>query len=173
MSNQSNMIQPTNMSPQVVKPLPGGSIYTAAIADGNSQTQSQMNLVGQGKSGGTKRRRRMMGGDAPVVQVPSVPSSAVDPAATGANYTGLTQLSQQQANQAVYDSAKDPSQTAAIQQQQQALYKGGSRKGKRGKRGGSRPNWGCFSGGKISRRRIRGRKSCKKIKNKRTKRHRH
>jgi hypothetical protein len=157
MSNQSNMIQPTNMLPQEVKPLPGGSIYTAAIADGNSQTQSQMNLVGQGKSGGTKKRRRMMGGDAPVVQVPSVPSSAVDPAATGANYTGLTQLSQQQANQAVYDSAKDPSQTAAIQQQQQALYKGGSRKGRKGRKG------------------ISGRKSCncKKIKNKRTKRHWH
>ena len=169
MGNQPVMLKSSAMPAQEVKPLPGGSIYTAAIADGNNQTQSQMNLIGQGKYGGSKRIRRFNGGAA-VIQVPPIPTSATDPVATGGNYKDITILAQQQSSSSVYDNATNPSQTAAIQQQQQSLYKGGSRKGKRG---GSWPRWGCFSGGKKSKK--RGRKSCKckKRNNKGTKRHRH
>ena len=180
MSNQSNMIQSTAMPPQVVPTMPAGatSPMSAGVKLQEQQNASQMALIGQGKSGGSKRRRSMKRGGAAVVQVPPVPSGTVNPQATSGNYQALTTLSQNQQTQAVYDTATTPAQTAAIQQQQNAMYQGGS--SRRGKRGGSWPVWGCFSGGKKSRRRT-GRKSCKckkckkckKGNNKRTKRHRH
>jgi hypothetical protein len=171
MSNQPNMIQST-MPAQVVPAMPAGatSPMSAGVKLQQQQNESQMALIGQGKSGGSKRRSMKRGG-ASVVQVPPVPSGTVNPDATGGNYQALTSLSQNTQTQAVFDTATTPAQTAGIAAQQQALYKGGS--SRRGKRGGSWPVWGCFSGGKKSRR--RGRKSCKckKRKNKRTKRHRH
>jgi hypothetical protein len=172
MSNQPNMIQSTAMPPQVVPAMPAGatSPMSAGVKLQEQQNTNQMALIGQGKSGGSKRRYLRRGGAA-VVQVPPVPSGTVNPDATGGNYQALTSLSQNTQTQAVFDTATTPAQTAGIAAQQQALYKGGS--SRRGKRGGSWPVWGCFSGGKKSRR--RGRKSCKckKRKNKRTKRHRH
>jgi hypothetical protein len=125
------------------------------------QTDSQMALIGETKAGGKKRKMR--GGEAPVapqVQVAAVPAGAVNPQATGENYKGLTQLAQQQQTNATFDNAKTPSETAALQSQQQSLYsgKGGSKKrmNKRmtkrmNKKGGSWPKWGCLSGGKQSR----------------------
>ena len=133
------------------------------------QINKQMALIG--KSGGSKKsmiRRRFHGGAVPVIQVPPVTSGAVNPQQTGANYKELSILAENQATKSTYDNAKTPAQTAAIQQQQQTLYKGGSKRGcskrgcsKRGgsKRGGSWSRWGCLSGGKKSKRR---RNSCKR-----------
>lgn len=175
--NMSNppMIKSTAMPQQTVTAMPPGSKgpMDAGIKMQQQQTDSQMALVG--KSGGSKRRRRRFKGGAtttpaaPVVVVPPVQSGAANPDATAASYKSLTALSQQQAGQAVFDSAKDPSQTAALQAQQQALYKSGGSKSKykskkRGKRGGS-VKWGCYSGGSKKRRKSR--------KSRRTKRHRH
>jgi hypothetical protein len=170
MSNPS-MIKSTAMPQQTVTAMPPGSKgpMDAGIKMQQQQTDSQMALVG--KSGGSKRRKRRFKGGAttaaPVVLVPPVQSGAANPDATAASYKSLTALSQQQAGQAVFDSAKDPSQTAALQAQQQALYKSGGSKSKskkRGKRGGS-VKWGCYSGGSKKRRKSR--------KSRRTKRYRH
>jgi hypothetical protein len=173
-----NMINST-MPQQPVLAMPPGSKgpMDAGLKMQQQQTAGQMALIG--KSGGSKRRKRCFKGGAttlpvvrvpPVVQVPPVQAGAANQDATAASFKSLTALSQQQAGQAVFDSAKTPSQTAALQAQQQALYKSGGSKSKskkrgknvkRGKRGGS-VKWGCYSGGlKKSR------------KSRRTKRHRH
>ena len=178
MSNQPNMIQAGAMPPQTVPAMPAGatSPMSAGVKLQQQQNANQMALIGQGKSGGSKRRRSMKRGGAAVLQVPPVPAGTVNPEATGGNYQALTTLASNQQSQAVFDTATTPAQTASLAAQQQADYKsGGSR---RGKRGGSWPVWGCLSGGKKSKRRGRrgrGRKSCKckKRKNKRTKKHRH
>ena len=166
----SPMIKSTAMPQQTVTAMPPGSKgpMDAGLKMQQQQTSGQMALIG--KSGGSKRRRRRFKGGAttaPVVQVPPVAAGAANQDATAASFKSLTALSQQQAGQAVFDSAKTPSQTAALQTQQQALYKSGGSKskskkrGKRGKRGGS-AKWGCYSGGlKKSR------------KSRRTKRYRH
>ena len=165
----SPMIKSTAMPQQTVTAMPPGSKgpMDAGLKMQQQQTSGQMALIG--KSGGSKRRRRRFKGGAwttaPVVQVPPVQAGAANQDATAASFKSLTALSQQQAGQAVFDSAKTPSQTAALQTQQQALYKSGGSKskkrGKRGKRGGS-VKWGCYSGGlKKSR------------KSRRTKRYRH
>jgi hypothetical protein len=179
MSNQPTMIQSTAMPTQVLPTMPPGSkgIMDAGVKQQQIQTQSQMALIG--KTGGSKQmkggkhRAYMMGGNAPVVQVPPVPSGTVNPQATGVNYKGLTELAQQQAGQAVYDTAKTPAQTASIAAQQQAVYNGKTGGSRKYKRGGSWPKWGCLSGGKKSRR--KSRKSCKRgvKRNKKTKRHHH
>ena len=167
----SPMIKSTAMPQQTVTAMPPGSKgpMHAGLKMQQQQTSGQMALIG--KSGGSKRRRRRFKGGAlttaPVVVVPPVQAGAANQDATAASFKSLTALSQQQAGQAVFDSAKTPSQTAALQTQQQALYKSGGSKskskkrGKRGKRGGS-AKWGCYSGGlKKSR------------KSRRTKRYRH
>ena len=164
----SPMIKSTAMPQQTVTAMPPGSKgpMDAGLKMQQQQTSGQMALIG--KSGGSKRRRRRFKGGtttAPVVQVPPVAAGAANQDATAASFKSLTALSQQQAGQAVFDSAKTPSQTAALQTQQPALYKSGGSKskkrGKRGKRGGS-VKWGCYSGGlKKSR------------KSRRTKRYRH
>lgn len=164
----------STMPQQTVLAMPPGSKgpMDAGLKMQQQQTSGQMALIG--KSGGSKRRRRRFKGGAtitPVVQVPPVQAGAANQSATAASFKSLTALSQQQAGQAVFDSAKTPSQTAALQTQQQALYKSGGSKfkskkrgkrGKKGKRGGSSVKWGCYSGGlKKSR------------KSRRTKRYRH
>jgi len=129
------------------------------------QTDSQMALIGETKAGGSKHKRnkrKMIGGEAPQVSVPPVPAGSVNPQATGENYKGLTQLAQQQQTNSTFDNAKTPSDTAALQSQQQSVYsgKGGSKKrmNKRvTKRGGSWPKWGCLSGGKQSKKSRKGR----------------
>lgn len=167
----SPMIKSSAMPQQTVTAMPPGSKgpMDAGLKMQQQQTSGQMALIG--KSGGSKRRRRRFKGGAttaPVVQVPPVAAGAANQDATAASFKSLTALSQQQAGQAVFDSAKTPSQTAALQTQQQALYKSGGSKskskkrGKNGKRGGSSVKWGCYSGGvKKSR------------KSRRTKRYRH
>jgi hypothetical protein len=122
----NNVIQPTSMPPQQVPPLPPGatSIYNAGLIKGQEQTNSQMTLIG--KSGG--RRMNYRRGGAPLVQVPSPPAGTLNPELTSSNYKDLTQLSQLQSQQAVYDNAKTPAQTANISTTQNALYKGGYRR---------------------------------------------
>ena len=166
------MIKSTAMPQQTVATIPPGSKgpMDAGLKMQQQQTAGQMALIG--KSGGSKRRRRRFKGGAltttPVVQVPPVQAGVANQSATAASFKSLTALSQQQAGQAVFDSAKTPSQTAALQTQQQALYKSGGSKskskkrGKNGKRGGSSVKWGCYSGGLKKNRKSR-----------RTKRYRH
>jgi hypothetical protein len=121
------------MPPQEVPAMPPGatSIYSAGLLKGQAQTDSQMALIG--KSGGRRRhkthRRKTRGGSAPVVQVPAPPAGTLNPTQTANNYKDITQLAQLQSQQAVYDSAKTPSQTASIAASQNALYSGkGGRK---------------------------------------------
>jgi hypothetical protein len=159
--NQPNMIKSGAMPQQSISGMPPGSTSTmnAGLILQQQQINKQMALIG--KSGGSKKsmiRRRFHGGAVPVIQVPPVTSGAVNPQQTGANYKELSILAENQATKSTYDNAKTPAQTAAIQQQQQTLYKGGS------KRGGSWSRWGCLSGGKKSKRR---RNSCKRYSYKR------
>jgi hypothetical protein len=145
----SKIIQPDAMPPQEVPAMPPGatSIYSAGLLKGQAQTDSQMALIG--KSGGRRthkhrtHKRKTRGGSAPVVQVPSPPAGTLNPTQTANNYKDITQLAQLQSQQAVYDSAKTPAQTASIAANQNALYsgKGGGRsrnKRSRHKRKGSR-----------------------------------
>jgi hypothetical protein len=175
----TNIVNTGAMPTQDISAMPAGatSPMNAGMLKQQEQIDQHMALIGNGKSGGSKRnqtkRDKLIGGTVvPVVQVPQVQSGSVNPQATSSNYTDLTKLSQNIQTGAAFDEAKTPAQTAGIAAQQQALYKGGSYR--KGKRGGSWPVWGCLSGGKKSRKR-RGKKSCKckKGKNKRTKRHHH
>jgi hypothetical protein len=125
------IIQPYAMPPQEVPAMPPGatSIYSAGLLKGQAQTDSQMALIG--KSGGRRmtHRRKTRGGSAPVIQVPSIPAGTLNPIQTANNYKEITQLAQLQSQQAVYDSAKTPAQTASIAAVQNALYSGkGGRK---------------------------------------------
>jgi hypothetical protein len=152
------MIQSSAMPPQPINTLqptatsPMNSAYIAS----QQQTKAQMSLIGSSKGG------------APVVQVPPVSSSAPNPGQTSDNYKALTQLAQTQQAQSTFDNAKTPQQTAALQQQQETLYKsGGSKRSaykrsayKRSayKRGGSWPKWTCLSGGRRTKKRVRNTK---------------
>ena len=180
MSSQPTMIQSSAMPAQEVTPMPPGSKgpMDAGIKLQQQQTTNQMALIGSQTSGGSKKKKTR-GGATPVVQVPPVSSGAVNPQATSSNYSALTDLAVQQQTNATYDNAKTSADTAALQAQQQSLYSGGSKKGsswpKRGgsswpKRGGSWPKWGCFSGGKKSRKSRKIRKSRKVKKNRKSKR---
>jgi len=129
------------MPPQVKPeyPLGASSIMTAGIVNQNNQAARQNALIG---TGGSKKKYRTIRGGAvatnasPVVQVPSVPSGSVSPEATGANYTEITKLAQQQVGDALYDNAKTPVETALLQQQQQQQYKGlGGRKRRKSRKG--------------------------------------
>ncbi len=119
----SNIIQSSAMPQQQIPPLPPGatSIYNAGLIKSQEQINNQMALIG--KTGG-----------APVVQVPSPPAGTLNPGLTSANYKDLTQLAQLQSQQAIYDSAKTPEQTARISATQNALYKGGKRRRRTNKR---------------------------------------
>jgi len=164
MSNQPNMIQSNAMPQQVLTTMPPGSKgpMDAGVKMQQQQTNDQMALIG--KSGGSRRNRglRLRGGATPVVQVPPVTAGSANAQLTGDNYKDLTALAQQQQTQAVYDSAKNPGDTAAKQAQQEAIYKGGNKKG------GSWPKWGCLSGGKKSRKNCK----CKRRKTKKSRKNR-
>jgi len=177
MSNQ-NIIQSTSMPRQEIPAMPPGSksLMDAGIKMQQQQDANQMALIG--KSGGSRYKRRrsrskknrrsrrfIMGGS--VIQVPPVPTGTPNASATGSNYKGLTELTEQQASQSVFDTAQTPAQTASIAAQQQTGKSGGSRKGKRG---GSWPVWGCMSGGSKKRRKNC---KCKRNKSKRINRHHH
>lgn len=120
----SKIIQPTSMPAQQILPLPPGatSIYSAGLIKGQEQTNSQMALIG--KIGGRRPKKK---GGAPLVQVPAPPAGTLNPELTSANYKDITQLSQIQTQQAVYDNAKTPTQTAIISANQNTLYKGGKK----------------------------------------------
>jgi len=154
------MIQSSAMPPQSKNTLQPGatSPMNSAYIASQQQTKAQMNLIGSSKGG------------APTVQVPPVSSSSPNPGQTSDNYKDLTQLAQTQQTQSAFDNAKTPQQTAAIQQQQQALYKSGG-----SKRGGSWPKWGCLSGGRKTKRKGRrtrkGRKGRRTRKGRKSKRH--
>ncbi len=161
---QSNIISSTAMPQQQIPAYPAGanSPKTAGIMLQQQQNLNQMALIG--KAGGSKVKRKhrktmrkYKGGNPPVVKVPTVPAGAVNPQQTGNNYKQLTELSQQQAGQSVYDNTKTQSQVAGVAAQQQSLYSGktgGSKRKRKIKtkkrkiRGGNYPKWGCFSGGK-------------------------
>ena len=135
-----NLSNNSAMPPQDFKPYPPGanSIRTAAITTQNNQQELQNSLTNNTKGGFKKKHRIIKGGAtslatnaSPVVQVPSVPSGTVNPDATGGNYKAISILAQQQAADAVYDTAQSSGDTALIQQQQQQQqYKGGRRRRK-------------------------------------------
>jgi hypothetical protein len=161
---------PANAVPkQEVQPLAPGAISPGQSAYINSQQQLATQRALTGKTGGKTGKKRG-GASQPEIVVPTPPPGPTA-AASQANYTGLTALAQQQQQQATFDSAKTPAQTAALQAQNNQMYKGGSRKysRRRYKRGGSWPKWGCLSGGKT-RRHNKSRKSNKSKKNKNSKR---
>ena len=169
--------QPTNqtngMPEQVLSTMPPGSKgpMDAGIKMQQQQTAEHMALIGETK-GGSKRKMRG-GATTPLATVPPVSSAAVNKGETQANFTDLTNLALQQQTGATFDNAKTPSDTAALQAQQQAVYSG---TGGSYKKGGSWPVWGCLSGGKKSRKcRSRGRKGrkSKSRKNRKTKRRSH
>lgn len=158
--SDNTIIQSKAMPSQSLVPLPPGatSPMNAGYINQQNQIKSQMNLVGSSKGG------------APVVQVPPVSSSAPNSQLTGSNFKDLTQLAQTAQTNSTFDNAKTASDTDALQQQQQSLYKSGGAKRKSAdkrkyKRGGSWPNWRCLSGGKKTKR--KGRKTRKTRKSKR------
>ena len=130
-----NLSNKSAMPPQDFKPYPPGanSIRTAAIITQNNQQELQNALTNNTK-GGFKQKHRIIKGGAtspttnasPVILVPSVPSGTVNPDATGENYKAISILAQQQAADAIYDTAQTSGDTALIQQQ----YKGGRRRRK-------------------------------------------
>jgi len=177
----------TNAMPeQVLSTMPPGSKgpMDAGIKMQQQQTAEHMALIGETKTGGSKNKRKIRGGaTTPVATVPPLSSGAVNPGATQANYTDLTNLALKQQTDSTFDNARTPGDTAALQAQQQALYSGtGGSKKRMTKRGGSWPVWGCLSGGKQSRKSRKGRgrgkvggkvrKSRKSRKSRKTKSHR-
>ena len=158
-SSNSVAPDPNTAMPQFTqKPIPGGSIYTAGVVAQKTQAEQQSALVGSQKGG--IKKYRLKGGDA-TVAVPQPPSYAVDKSGTIANNKALTELAVGTQNNAAYDSASSPSDTAKIAAAQQAAIQGktgGSKKRRvthkkmSNKRGGSWPNWGCLSGGKKNKR---------------------
>jgi hypothetical protein len=122
------------MPQQDLKPYPPGasSPMTAGVITQNNQAERQNALIGN--TGGSKRGGAVATNASPVVQVPSVPSGAVSPEATGANYKAISELAQEQATNAVYDTAKNSGDTALIEQQQGQQYKVGGRRRKSSKR---------------------------------------
>jgi hypothetical protein len=150
-STQQNTVQPTAIPKQEVPPLAPGAISPGQSAYMNSQQELATQRALTGKTGGKTRGKRRRGGAAAIV----VPNPPPGPTATASqpNYTSLTALAQQQQQQATFDSAKTPAQTAALQAQNNQMYKGGSRRysRRRYKMGGSWPKWGCLSGGKTRR----------------------
>lgn len=154
------MIKSTAMPPQPKNTLQPGatSPMNSAYIASQQQTKAQMNLIGSSKGG------------APTVQVPPVSSSAPNPGQTSDNFKSLTQLAQTAQTNSTFDNAKTPQETAALQDQQESLYKSGGfkRRGykRRGnKSGGSWPKWECLSGGRKTKR--KGRKGRKGRKTKR------
>ena len=155
-----NIIKPMAMPEQTVQAFPKGatSIMNAGIINSQAQTQQQMALIGKsgGKRIGGKRigSKRVKGGASTQVLVPAVPAGTPNSGATAENYKSITALAQSGAANAVYDTAKTPAQTAAINASLQ------------NKIGGNREvRWGCLSGGKRKSRKSRksrkGRKSRK------------
>ena len=132
-----NMFKSMTMQPQPVQPLPPGatSIGNAGFIKSQQQTDQLMALIG--KSGGKrKRNRKVMKGGVPRIPVPAVPFNAPNGGTTANTYSDLAKLTAANAVNSTYDNAKTPAQTAAINTQQQSLYKsGGKRRTKKSRKG--------------------------------------
>ena len=126
-----NILKSITMQPQPVQPLPPGatSIGNAGFIKSQQQTNQLMALIG--KSGGKRNKK----GGAPQIPVPAVPFNAPNSTTTANTYSDLAKLTAANVVNSTYDNAKTPAQTAAINTQQQSLYKsGGKRKSRRSKR---------------------------------------
>jgi hypothetical protein len=140
-----NVIAPTAIPPQEIKPLMAGasSPGQSAYLQQQQQIKTQMAITGKtvgGKKRKTKRSKRYRNkskryrnkskryyGGATQVLVPQPPSGSVPPgtgAATQNNYTSITQLAQNQQQQAIYDKTVNGGQgeVAAIQTQNNKMY---------------------------------------------------
>lgn len=118
MSSNVKMINAGAMPKQVITVGTNSPMMAGQMAQ-EQNTKMHMALIG--KSGGSAQ--------VPVVKVPPVPISASS--STQANYTKLTELTQQQAGNSVYDKAQTPVDTVRISQQQNKLYSGGKRRRRR------------------------------------------
>lgn len=190
MSTQGGRVVTTNaLPPNNVKTLPPGAtgIGSAVIIQSNMDNNSQNNLI-NGQNGGIRRRKRRMRGGAfgvadnaaPVVVVPAAPSYDTNPQVTNQLNTQLAGLANTVAVQGSLDGTVNQSQdkvTPITAAQQETYYgTGGSSKKKRksyNKKGGTVPIWGCFSGGKKSRRHKKSCKCKRRKTHKRTRRHHH
>jgi hypothetical protein len=119
--------------------------------------------------GGIKRlnkMRKLKGGAAQVLVSPA-PSYAVNQTETNDANKQLAGLALSTQNNASFDNTVNGNQAdvSIIAAKSQATYNGkGGRRRSSAKKGGSFPRWGCFSGGKKSRRQRSKRrytKSCK------------
>ena len=161
MSTSTTYIKASAMPPQTVQPLAAGatSPMQSAQIQQQQQIQQQMALIGKGKTGGKRtKRRKIRGGASAQIVVPSVQPGAVNSAQTQTQYADLTALASKQQSQAVFDSG-NTAKVAATQ------------KGGRKMKGGTWPVWGCLSGGKKSRRRHR--RKTRKTRRIRNKKYRH
>lgn len=96
----STIVQSSAMKPQVLPPLSTGATSPMASAQIAQQQQIERQMALVGKSGGSKRSKIKGGAQ---IQVPSVQPGAVNPQQTADSYKALTQVSEQQMAQAVYD----------------------------------------------------------------------
>jgi len=157
-------IVPNNALPEYkIQPLPQGAnnIFKAGYIKQQNQTLLQSSLVG-GRKRVKKNITKGGGGVIPVVIAPSAPSFDPTPNATNANLINLTKLATQVSNNAIYDKTVNGTQQQVdrLFEKQMAPFKGGSL------------HWGCLSGGKKSRKHIKGckcKRKCKSICKRKTK----
>jgi hypothetical protein len=182
--SQPRVVQTGALPANTVKPLEAGStnVFQSAAIKSTNANNAQNNLINGPKSGGKRRNKKLMRGgangvasnSAPVVVVAGATSYDTNKGGTNTNNTNIAILANNAKAGAAYDNTvgKGPSETAAISAQQQAIYsgKGGSRRRRHTRKGGSVPIWGCFSGGKKSRSQRRHNKNCK-CKGKKTRKH--
>lgn len=177
-SQQPVIMQNPALEPATQKPFPAGSnsINTAGVVSMNNAAKSQTALIGGIKR--LNKMRKSKGGAAQVL-VSAAPSYAVNQTETNDANKQLAGLALSTQNNASFDNTVNGNQAdvSIIAAKSQATYNGkGGRRRSSAKKGGSFPGWGCFSGGKKSRRQRRHKKSCKcKTRKtcKHTKRHRH
>ena len=130
----NDIVAPSAMPAQKITPLQPGANSPGQSAYMQQQQQTQAQLALTGKKVGGKKKGVWKGGVSQVL-VPNPPANAVNASQTQSSYTALTSLAQTQQQQAIYDKAQNPQQTAAIETQNNKSYSGGMK-------------WGCLSGGK-------------------------
>lgn len=162
-SQQPLIMQNPALEPATQKPFPAGAnnINTAGIVAMNNAAKSQTALIG-----GIKRLHKMRNskGGAAQVLVTAAPSYAVNQTETNDANKQLAGLALSTQNNASFDNTVNGNQAdvSIIAAKAQATYNGkGGRRRSSTKKGGSFPRWGCFSGGKKSRRQRKYTKSCK------------